>query len=100
MNSLMNNTKWGEIRVEMLNFPFNIFWRTKDLNGFISQWDSDWYYHFKEDGYKTIEWLELKTRSDIQMEVLKVLKQIHVPGEIHKESIIIFGYKQGYIEYL
>jgi len=53
----MNNTKWEEIRNAMNDCSINTIWRTKDVKTkYISDWDGDWFYHFK-DIYKNIEWL-------------------------------------------
>lgn len=94
----MNKTKWEEIRLSMYNLAINmktvIKWRTKDIkNGYISIWDNEWYYHFKSGGYETIEWLEILTPNTILKEaVLNELKNIHVPGKIQNDSIMIYGY--------
>ena len=56
MNECMNNTKWNEIRLAMNDIPYTVKWRTKDLeNGYISQWNADWFYPFMIGGYKIIE---------------------------------------------
>jgi hypothetical protein len=100
---LMNNTKWEEIRLAMHNYPLPIEWRTKDIeNSYICDWDSDWFYHFKLDGYKTIEWLEIKVvNDDIKNDIVTLLRKIHVAGEILKDSIKVYGYKKdGFVDYL
>ncbi|KIV73480.1 hypothetical protein SZ39_2005 [Bacillus mycoides] len=94
---LMNNTKWNEIRLAMYNYPLPIQWRTKDIkNSYICDWDSEWYYHFSIDNYKTIEWLEIKTENEeIKKDIIDLLKKIHVPGEILSNSVKIYGYKKN-----
>lgn len=79
---LMNNTKWEEIRIAIYSCLYNAQWRTKDLESeCISTWDGEWYYHFKDRGYITIEWLEIKEETgEIRDEVIIILRNIHVPG--------------------
>ena len=96
-NELMNDAKWDEIRTVMYEYPTSIKWRTKDIeSGYISNWDTEWFYHFKNAGYKTIEWLEIEVNNEkIKDDLIKILKEIHVPGEVLQNSIIIYGYKNN-----
>ena len=97
----MNNTKWNEIRLAMYNIPYTIKWRTKDFeNGYISQWDGDWFYHFASGSYKNIEWLEIQFTSETKELIINKLKEIKVPAELLENSVKIFGYKDGFIDYL
>jgi hypothetical protein len=94
MKPLLNNTKWDELRLAMhtlwLHKPR---WRTKDLSGFLSNWDVDWYYHFRIGGYKTIEWVELEIEtSDQDAAVLAALRRIHVPGRRIASGYRVYGY--------
>ncbi|MCU8067912.1 hypothetical protein L5L78_22855 [Shewanella sp. SM34] len=91
---LMNNTKWDEIRLAMYSLPTPPEWRTKDLeNGFISEWDREWFYHFKIGGYETIEWLEIRHTSLEQKEkIVMELSKIHVPLEVKEETLKIYGF--------
>lgn len=101
---LMNNTKWEKIRVSMYHFPHNVQWRTKDIeSGYISPWDGEWFYHFKDREYKSIEWLEIKIDSkEIRDEVRSILSNIHVPGVTYDDRIRVYGYVEigSYIDYL
>ncbi len=101
-NAVLNNTKWEEIRIAMYLYKNPLKWRTKDvLNGYISYWDADWYYHFKNGGYETIEWLEIQVKDEEQKnDVLCLLKKINVPGEVGENSIFVFGYAEGFVDYL
>jgi hypothetical protein len=91
---LMNDTKWEEIRLAMYYYPNNKLWRTKDIEtGFVCTWDGDWFYHFKLGEYKYIEWLEIKSETEeIRNDIIKILKNIHVPGEIFIDVIKVYGY--------
>lgn len=102
-NSLMNDTKWKEIRTAMYNYPLTVQWRVKNIeSGYLSNWDSEWFYHFAEGGYDTIEWLEIKVDNEqMKNDIINILRKIHVPGEILKGSIKIYGYiKDGFIDYI
>jgi len=97
----MNNTKWNEIRLAMNDIPYTVKWRTKDLeNGYISQWDADWFYHFMIGEYKTIEWLEIQFTSETKDLIVNKLKEINVPAELLENSVKIYGYKDCFIDYL
>lgn len=99
----MNDTKWNELRLAMYELKPAPKWRTKDIeNGYLSEWDSEWYYHFRDGGYSTIEWVEIRITSPEQKEcILEKLAKIHVPIESTSESIKVFGYiKTGqFVEY-
>jgi hypothetical protein len=90
----MSNTKWEELRLAMSQLIPRPQWRTKDVeSGYISQWDGDWFDHFRIGGYETIEWVEIKIISDEQnAAVLNVLRTIHVPGEKIAKGYRVYGY--------
>lgn len=90
----MNNTKWEKLRLAMLEMDAVVQWRSKDTEtGFISDWDGDWYYHFAlpKNSYKYIEWVEIRTSGSFE-ELLRVIKKLHVPGEVFPTHIKIYGY--------
>ena len=102
-NSLMNNTKWEEIRLAMYEYPLTALWRIKNIDsGYLSNWDGEWFYHFRAEGYETIEWLEIKIDNEvIKNEVESILRKIHVSGKVLKDSIKVYGYsKDELIEYI
>lgn len=102
-NSLMNNTKWEEIRLAMYEYPATTKWRLKNIdNGYLINWDSEWFYHFRSGGYNNIEWLEIKVDDEeMKIAVTNILRKIHVAGEILKNSIKIYGYKKDeFIDYI
>jgi hypothetical protein len=94
MVPLMNNTKWDELRLAMYNLEDSSpRWRTKDLNGHICPWDGEWFYHFRNGGYSTIEWVEISTSSDEQnIAVYELLRQIHLPGHRIENGFRVYGY--------
>lgn len=98
MITVMNTTKWQELRIAMHELTSNRpKWRTKCVtNGYISEWDGEWYYHFSEGGFKEIEWVEIKVENEEQKRmVLKELKSIHLPGHEVDVGYKVYGYVQS-----
>ncbi len=96
-NPLMNNTKWEELRLGFSNLgTFRPAWRTKDIEtGYVSPWDGEWFYHFRQGGYATIEYVEIKVSSEAMREhVRDVLARIHVPGRETDLGFIVYGYRR------
>lgn len=102
--SAMNNTKWDEIRLAMATLDPSPSYRTRCIdNGYISNWDHDWLYHFRVGGYECIEWLEISCQTEHEKSnVLNALKIIHVPGGVTATGFMVYGYiKAGQaIEYI
>ena len=95
---VMNDTKWNELRLAMYSLGNRVpRWRTLNLeNGHLCPWDREWFYHFREGGYRAIEWVEIEVTSDEQRtEVLKVLREIHVPGEASDRGFTVYGYRRS-----
>lgn len=69
-------------------------WRTKDvMNGCLSPWDGEWFYHFRSGGYQYIHWVEIRVGSvDQQNAVIDALAKIHVPGIASEFGLKVFGY--------
>jgi len=54
----MNNTKWKELQMSMYNLKtVRTEWKTRCIsNGYETQsWDGEWYYHFSEGVFETID---------------------------------------------
>jgi hypothetical protein len=95
MMPVMNDTKWDELRLEMYNLDeMHPRFRTRWLsNGYVSPWDGEWFYHFRERGYAGIEWVEIRTVSTAQCTaVLNELRRIHVPGCQIDDGFRVYGY--------
>lgn len=92
--SVMNNTKWDELRLAMYALDPAPAWRTKCLeNEYITPWSCEWYYHFREGGYEITEWVEIRTESnDQKIDVFTVLASVHVPVEKIPEGFRVYGY--------
>ena len=90
----MNNTKWDELRLAMYGLgDLRPPWRAKDVSGHISSWDGEWFYHFREGGYESIEWVEIQVSSaDQDAAILALLRSIHLPGHRVEEGYRIYGY--------
>jgi hypothetical protein len=95
VNPVMNQTKWNELRLAMCGLHgLSPRWRTKDLiRGYVSSWDGEWFYHFRDGGYSTIEWVEIWVSTpDQDAAVETVLRQIHVPGHRVEHGFRVYGY--------
>jgi hypothetical protein len=90
----MNNAKWDELRLAMYNLGgLRPLWRTKDVSGYVSSWDGEWFYHFREGGYSSIEWVEIQVKSaDHDAAILELLRHIHLPGHRIDQGFRIYGY--------
>lgn len=92
---LMNATRWEEIRLGMYALgDLSPRWRVRDLHSrYLSDWDGEWFYHFKAGGYEHIEWLEVDTTSPEQTAAVQdVLLQVRVPGERIGNAFRVYGY--------
>lgn len=91
----MNDTKWDELRLAMYSLgDKHPKWRTKDVeSGYLSHWDGEWYYHFREGGYKTIEYVEIRVSDDEMRNIVRnALVKIHVPGRETEDGFIVIGH--------
>jgi hypothetical protein len=103
--SVMNDTKWDELRLAMYELGASSpLWRTKTLgSGYVCEWDGEWFYHFRIGGYADIEWVEIKIASPPQkMNVLTALRRVHVPGHETGDGFRVYGYVKAdeRLEYL
>lgn len=95
LNPVMNNTKWDELRLEMYALTSPPSWSMLSTNGYRSQPDGEWFYHFREDGYESILHLDIRVETPAQRELVRsALKKVHVPGEEKPEGFRVFGYLQ------
>jgi len=94
MTPAMNNTKWEELRLAMLDLEQPPRWRTRDIRtGYESPWDLEWCYHFRQGGYSSIEWVEIAAESPEKLLAIKaILAQVHVPGERTEAGFKVYGY--------
>jgi hypothetical protein len=94
LQSVLNNSKWEELRLAMYGLGAQApRWRVKDLSGYICPWDSEWFYHFRNAGYDSIEWTEIEVLEPTQdASVLAILQQIHLPGHRIDREFRVYGY--------
>lgn len=91
--SCMNNTKWNEIRLAMVNMTSPPLWKITTLNGFESAVDGEWFYHFSKGGYSDIQYLDILTNSVEQHGLVgAILRAIHLPGIETSTGYRILGY--------
>jgi len=92
--SLMNDTKWRELCFAFSEFQPTPAWRTRDfLNGYLSDWDSEWFHHVGPD-YCSIEWLEIDTRNCDRDRIRSVLREGGVPFEESQQFFRVIGYRK------
>jgi hypothetical protein len=94
LNPVMSETKWDELRLAMYGLGvLRPSWRTKDLSGYVSPWDGEWLYHFREGGYSSIEWVEIRvTTPEQDAAVEAVLRRVHLTGHRVEQGIRVYGY--------
>jgi hypothetical protein len=92
--SVMNNTKWQELRLGMLQSKSSVYFRGKDLEtGSIGSWDCEWYHHFNLGGHDSTEWIELRPDTDDERRAVEdILRTYHIPVEIRDGIYRIYGY--------
>jgi hypothetical protein len=103
MTPVMNNTKWDELRFAMYGLGrLSPKFRAQDKEtGYLSDWDGEWFYHFRTGGYSSIKWVEIKIESPQQdAAVLAELARVHVPGQRTDLGFKVFGYVEGPIDYI
>lgn len=90
---ILNNTKWAELRSEMLAAPRDQAPRFRARSvfapaDFCTEWDGEFYYHMHPVAH--IEWLELKARSQ---EWLQTTLRVHnIPFSIEDCIVRVWGY--------
>jgi hypothetical protein len=94
VNPVMNDTKWDELRMAMYELgKLSPSFRTKDIVGHVSPWDREWYYHFREGDYRSIQWVDIRvTTTEQDAAVEAALRRIHVPGHRVEHGFRVYGY--------
>ncbi|QPB83500.1 hypothetical protein CWC22_011075 [Pseudoalteromonas rubra] len=82
-----NNTKWNELISEMRELPNPPCYRTKVVNGYISEWDSEWYYHLPFP-LLCVEWIDI----DLSEKVLSLVQRIGFEFEVTDSFVRVWGY--------
>ena len=92
---ILNDTKWEELRLAMYALGSESpRFRAKDIK--TSQpgpWDGEWFYHFRDGGYRSLEWVELQLRDQSQRDaVARILASINLPGMHTDAGFIVYGH--------
>lgn len=103
----MNNTKWNEIFIAFYDIECSdspskplIPWMTQTTRGFVYGPENTWTHFGSEPAdYKDIEWLKIILTPANRDVVLQTLKEIHVPGEVLEDEVIVYGYRHD-VDYI
>lgn len=90
-----NDTRWRALQALVLRQPMEARprFRTRCLtNGFVSDWDREWTYHFIEGGFSDIEWVELAFPGGLDPAQVAAVCDIGFVGERTGDALRLFGY--------
>jgi hypothetical protein len=95
--SVSNNTKWEELRAAMLELPagHRPQFRSETLEGHQSEFDGEWFYHFREGGYADIRYFDLRSpNEECDDHVSAAIQRVGLHAERVAPLIWrVFGYK-------
>jgi hypothetical protein len=95
LTSTANHTKWEELRLAMYGLPTAPKFRCKDLSGYYSEPDSEWFYHFRCDGYETMHFVDILVESPGQRRlVMSELQRIGLAGHAIADGFRVYGYAE------
>jgi hypothetical protein len=93
LQPVMNNTKWRELRLAMLDLERRPRWISTATNGHRAPPDGEWFYHFADGGYSDLLQVDIIAEDDAHREMIRAaLRPIHLPGEETEAGFRIFGY--------
>ena len=91
---LANNTKWNEL-INAIRSKVDIrpSYRSKWINGFVSDWDVEWYYHLPFP-FVGVMWLEISLMNNdkVNQFIINLVKEIGFVYMIDNDVVKIFGY--------
>jgi hypothetical protein len=90
---ILNNTKWAELRSEMLAAPRDQAPRFRARSvfappDFCTEWEGEFHYHMHP--VADIEWLELKARSQEWLQ--NTLRGHNIPFSVEDGTVRVWGY--------
>ncbi|MGQ3214773.1 DUF6678 family protein [Shinella sp.] len=95
LHPVMNNTKWDELRLAMYGLGSLTYFRAKDMNGYYSPPDAEWFHHFRTGGYETMVYVDIIAKDATHREAIRAaLKRVHVPGDETELGFRVFGYTE------
>ncbi|MDR2187925.1 MAG: hypothetical protein LBE62_07725 [Azonexus sp.] len=93
--ALANDTKWNELLTFMRELEgWRPSYRSKWVNGYISEWDAEWFYHLPFP-FVGVEWLDISLNSrtaDHSKLILGKLSEIGFEFEAKGDVARIWGY--------
>jgi hypothetical protein len=73
--------------------PTGTTYRCMTIAGHYSNPDAEWYYHFREEGYDHIRYVDIFANNQSHREQIRsALKKIHLPGEETDDGFRVYGY--------
>ncbi|MBQ4880374.1 DUF6678 family protein [Pseudoalteromonas luteoviolacea] len=103
---LCNNTKWNEILTSFRHNEWTVSNRSKWINGYISEWENDWYYHLPFP-FLGVEWFDIsyekytfkiegggrhETVTNLKNDILKFIESVGVEYEENESFVRVWGY--------
>ena len=93
LHPVLNQTKWAELRSEMLAAPHEQSpkFRSRSVfapSGFFTDWDGEFYYHIHP--VADLEWIELQATSQDWIKV--ALRRHHIPYSLEAGVVRVWGY--------
>lgn len=95
LGGLANNTKWNELITAVRSHDkWKPSYRTKSVAGYISGWDSEWFYHLPFP-FLCVEWFDISLESPTGVNsewVLGLVEKIGFEFEVKNGILRIWGY--------
>jgi hypothetical protein len=93
---LANDTKWDELIVSIRSKKeWRPSYRSKSVSGYISGWDTEWYYHLPFP-FVGVEWFEISLQSNSKEPctewVIDLVTEIGFEYEVKEDKLRIWGY--------
>ena len=93
LQPVMNNTKWRELRAAMYSIESVTTYRILRINGYYSDPDAEWYYHFQDGGYDDIQYVDIFATNPLHRQQIGLaLKKIHLPAAETGDGFRVYGY--------
>ena len=95
LHPVMNNTKWDELRLAMYRLDAHTPFQARDVNGYYSPPDGEWFYHFRAGGYESILYVDIIAQDTEHREMIRAaLRRIRLPGKETDSGFRVFGYTE------
>lgn len=95
--SVANHSRWRSLRDYMINVKGDKprFRSRCILNGYVSNWDGEWTYHFSGAGFKNIEWFELRGDVLNDPQMIAGIVNIQFVGKFVGPALRLYGYLEN-----